>query len=145
VIVRAAQKTIMDNLLRSRVVLLKALPRAGRTSLLKALIQDMNDGSALIAGQECGCLQAQEIYTTYAGCTIFVDPIRSEHVPEIDVLIRSCQDFGSSAPRFVLVGRDAKTEQLLSGLLAGMISDVECESRSNIGPQKRSDYLIVAE
>ena len=124
-IARAAQKTVLNTLGHSRVVLLKGLPRAGRSSLMEALVQDLADGSAMISGETCVCAPPQKIQTTYSGRTVFVDAIQVGQVIAIDEAIRSSQAQGQSAPRFVLVGRDAKTEQKLNAVLAGMIREVE--------------------
>lgn len=85
----------------------------------------MDNGSAMISGDKCACSTPQEIQKTFAGRTVFVDAIQADQVTKIDTLVRSCLELGRSAPRFVLVGRDAKTEQKLSGALTGIITDVE--------------------
>lgn len=124
-IVRAAQKKVLSSLGRSRVVLLKALPRAGRTSLMEALIRDMSDGSSMISGKACAQAKTQEVQASFAGRTVFVDSIELDQVTAINAVIRSCQDYSHSAPRFVLVARDAKTEQKLNTAFMGMITEVE--------------------
>jgi predicted AAA+ superfamily ATPase len=125
VIVRAAQKTVLTTLGRSRVVLLRSLPRSGRTSLIRALIHDMSDGSAKISGKNCADAKPHEIQASYAGRTVFVDAIDVDQVTAIDAVIRSCLESGRSAPRFLLTGRDTKTEQRLSAALMGIVTEVE--------------------
>jgi predicted AAA+ superfamily ATPase len=125
VIFRTAQKTVLTTLGRSRVVLLRALPKAGRTSLIRALVHDMSDGSAEISGKDCASAKPNEIQASYAGKTVFVDHIDVDQVASIETLIRSCQDFRQSAPKFVLAARDAKTEQQLNTSFMGMITEVE--------------------
>lgn len=143
--IRSAQKKVIEKLAHNRVVLLKALPRAGRTTLLRALIQDTSDGSALISGEECCSRQPQEIHRSFTGCTLFVDPIGTEQVPAIDALVRSCHELGPSAPRFVLVGRDTKTEQLLSGALTGIAIDAELPPVQILEHLNDSKPLITAQ
>jgi predicted AAA+ superfamily ATPase len=125
VIVRSTQEVVLGELAISRAVLLKALPRSGRTALSVALIKELADGSVQISGEECVRRQPQEIYTSYAGCTVFVDAIQIEQVSAIETVVRRSQELGRSAPKFVLVGRNAKVEQILSGALTGIIAEVE--------------------
>lgn len=124
-IVRAAQKTVLALLARSRVVLLRSLPRAGRTSLIGALIHEMSDGSSRISGENCAIAKPDEIQASHAGRTLFVDAIDVDQVSAIDAVIRSCLESGRSAPRFLLTGRDTKTEQRLSAALMGIVAEVE--------------------
>ncbi|MHA6267196.1 ATP-binding protein [Aliiroseovarius sp. CAU 1755] len=115
----------MDKLLHSRVVLLRALPRAGRTSLLGALVHEMDNGSAMVTGEDFSHSEPQEIQASFGERTVFVDAIQADQVEKIDAVVRSCLEYKQSSPRFVFVGRGAKTEQKLSGALTGIITDVE--------------------
>lgn len=85
----------------------------------------MSDGSAMISGKNCASAKPQEIQASYAGRTVFVDAIDVDQVTSIEALVRFCQDFKQSAPRFVLVARDAKTEQKLNTAFMGMLTEVE--------------------
>ncbi|MEH6725063.1 MAG: hypothetical protein V7703_02815, partial [Hyphomicrobiales bacterium] len=85
----------------------------------------MPDGSHKISGETCACLKHKQIQETYAGRTIFVDEIQADHVAAIGEVIRFCLENGRFATKFVLAGKDAKTEQLLSAVLMGLVTDVE--------------------
>lgn len=124
-IARASQNTLRSKLLHSRVVLLRALPRAGRTTLLSALASEMDDGSAVILAEDFVCLSHQEIQTEFSGKVLCVDTIDVAQVPRVESIIRSCATNQRSAPRFILVGRNAKTDQLLSSALIGIMTDLE--------------------
>ena len=124
-IVRATQNTLRSKLLHSRVLVLRALPRAGRTSLLAALADELDDGSAVIAGEDFVRSTHQEIQTEFCGRAVFVDAIEEAQVERVKTIIRSCTDHHRSAPRFILVGQNAKTEQALSGALVGIVTDLE--------------------
>jgi len=125
VIARATQNTLRIKLLHSRVVVIRALPRAGRTTLLATLVGEMNDGSAVISGEEFVCSTHQEIHTTFHGKAVCVDAIETAQVARVESLIRSFTEHQRSMPRFILVGRNAKTEQQLSGALIGIATDLE--------------------
>jgi len=112
---------------------------------MEALIQDMADGSAMISGKTCACAKSQEIQESYSGRTVCVDAIQIDQVAAIDEVIRSCQDYGRSAPRFVLAGRDAKTEQKLSSALTGMVAEVELPPVQILEHLKDSKQLLTAQ
>lgn len=124
-IVRRTQKMLLRTSSRSRVVLLRALPRAGRTALLDAHIQESSKGSRRISGETFVKSRAQDIQEIYAGQTLCVDRVQTQHVAEMVEIIRFCLSFEQSAPKFVLTGCNAKTEQELRGSLIGLITDVE--------------------
>ncbi len=124
-IARVTQNTLRSNLHHSGVVLLRALPRAGRTSLLSALVAEMNDGSAVISAEDLVCLSHQEIQTAFSGKTLCVDAIEGAQVARVGSIIRSCVEQQRSAPKFILVGRNAKTDQSLGSALIGIMTDLE--------------------
>lgn len=124
-IARASQNTLRSKLLHSRVVLLRALPRAGRTSLLSALAAEMDGGSAVMSGEQLVCMSHQEIQTAFSGKVLCVDAIDGAQVPRVEAIIRSCTEHQRSAPRFILVGRNAKTDQTLISALIGIKTDLE--------------------
>lgn len=124
-IARATQNTLLAKLLHSRVVFLRALPRAGRTSLLAALSDEMDDGSTVISADAFVRATHQEIQTTFCGRTVCVDGIQATQVVRVDSIIRSCIEQKQSAPKFILVGRNAKAEQALSDVLIGIATDQE--------------------
>ena len=64
---------------------------------------------------------------------------------EIDAVIRSCQQNGRFAPRFVLTGRDAKTEQKLSSSLTGMLTEVELPPVQFLEHFSDSKQLLIAQ
>ena len=124
-IVRSTQNTLRSKLLHSKVLVLRALPRAGRTSLLAALADELDDGSTVIAGEDFVRSTHQEIQTEFCGKAVFVDAIETAQVVKVKTIIRSYTDHHRSAPRFILVGQNAKTEQALSGALVGIVTDLE--------------------
>lgn len=124
-IARATQNTLLSKLAHSRVVFLRALPRAGRTSLLVALSDEMDDGSTVISADAFVRSTDQEIQTTYCGRTVCVDGIQATQVARVNSIIRSCIEHKQSAPKFILVGRNAKAEQALSDVLIGIATDQE--------------------
>lgn len=124
-IARATQNTLRSKLLHSGVVLLRALPRAGRTSLLSALAAEMDDGSAVMSGEQLACMSHQEIQTAFSGKVLCVDAIDGAQVPRVESIIRSCTEHQRSAPRFILAARNTKTDQKLSSALIGIITNLE--------------------
>lgn len=124
-IARAAKNTLISKLLHSRVVLLRALPRAGRTSLLKSLADELGDGSKVISGEDFVCSTHQEIQSAFCGKTVCVDAIQTAQLAKIESIIRSCVERSKSRPKFILVGRNAKIEQELSGALVGIATELE--------------------
>ena len=124
-IVRATQNMLRSKLLHSRVVLLRALPRAGRTSLLISLADEMGNGSKIISGEDFVCSTHQEIQSAFCGKAICVDAIQIAQVARVESIIRSCVEHQKAAPRFILVGRNTRTEQALSGALIGIATDLE--------------------
>lgn len=124
-IARATQKTLISKLAHRRVVFLRALPRAGRTSLLVALSDEMDDGSTVISADAFVRSTDQEIQTTYCGRTVCVDGIQATQVARVNSIIRSCIEHKQSAPKFILVGQNVKAEQALSDVLIGIATDQE--------------------
>ncbi|MGH1369851.1 MAG: ATP-binding protein [Maritimibacter sp.] len=85
----------------------------------------MGDGSAVISGEELVCMSHQEIQTAFSGKALCVDAIEGVQIARIESIIRSCAEHRRSAPKFILVGRNAKTDQLLSSALIGIMTDLE--------------------
>ncbi len=124
-IVRKTQKKLLKTVSHSRVVLLTALPRAGRTELMKAIVLGSAEGSQLISGKAFLENSAQDIQKIYAGQILCVNRIQTQQVVEIVEIIHFCLSSKQSAPKFVLAGCNAKTEQELCGSLIGPITAVE--------------------
>lgn len=124
-IARATQNTIRSRLFHSRVVIIRALPRAGRTSILKALAKEMDDGSEIISGEDFAAAVPREIQASFGERAVFVDAIQTAQVANVDVIVRSCIEHEHASPKFILVCQNAKTEQELSGALIGIATDLE--------------------
>lgn len=124
-ITRATQDTLRSKLIHSRVVILRALPRTGRTCLLKAVAKELDDGSAWVLSEDFADAKHQDIQAAFGKRVICVDAIEDAQVAKVEAIIRTCTEHKQSAPKFVLVGRNAKAEQALSAALIGIATDQE--------------------
>lgn len=124
-IARATQDALRSKLIHSRVVILRALPRAGRTCLLKAIAKEMDDGSAWILSEDFSDAKHQDIQVAFSKRVVCVDAIEDAQVAKVESIIRTCIEHKQSAPKFILVGRNAKAEQALSAALIGIATDHE--------------------
>jgi predicted AAA+ superfamily ATPase len=92
---------------------------------LAALANEMDDGSSIISGEEFTRSEPQEIQAVFGERAVFVDSIQPAQVARLEVIVRSCIEHRRSSPKFILVGRNVKTEQELSGALIGISTDLE--------------------
>ncbi|WP_162930191.1 ATP-binding protein [Pseudophaeobacter sp. EL27] len=92
---------------------------------MKALAKEMDDGSVIIAGEDFAGSVPQEIQAAFGERAVFVDAIQTIQVASVDMIIRSCIEHKQASPRFILVCRNAKAEQELSGALIGIATDLE--------------------
>lgn len=85
----------------------------------------MDDGSAIISGEDFADAMPREIQAAFGERAVFVDAIQTAQVASVDGIVRSCIEYKQASPKFILVCRNAKTEQELGGALIGIATDLE--------------------
>jgi len=85
----------------------------------------MGDGSELISADDFVRSTHQHIQSVYCGRAVCVDAIQVAQVARVESIIRSCAEHKQSAPKFILVGRNAKVEQALCEALIGIATEQE--------------------
>ena len=86
---RQAQYAVSRKLPSTRVILLKALPRAGRTELLRALAATMGGLDRIMNCSEL-LYSKPEVASDLVERAVFVDGVHEGQVDELVTFIRSC-------------------------------------------------------